>query len=91
MSNNLTGNPLVIDTANSSVPIVQGQRRIYSIEWHNYANNTSHCVVTDSVNRELFNSHGRDDLVPIKGGAEGWVNGIIVPTLDSGILMIYER
>ncbi len=90
MGNNLTGNPLVIDSANAA-NVVTGQFRIYSIEWHNYANNAAQAIVTDGLARELFNSYGKADLTPIKGGAEGWVNGIAVPTLTNGKLLIYFK
>lgn len=92
MANDLTGNPYVIDNNNTnSANCVSGMKRIYSIEWHNYTNNTSRCIVLDGKNRTLFNSIGKADLTPIKGGAEGWVDGIKVDTLSSGVLLIYYR
>lgn len=95
MSNDLTGNPLVIDTAASSV-LVTRRLEILRMRW----------VAKSASAGDDLDVHDGDGVSRWASVAsssnyvesEGWhpdyplvITGLIVPTIDSGTLYIYLR
>ena len=88
MANDLTGNPLKIDTAAAGVDIA---RRLYvkSIRWVGATTAGHTAILKDAAGRVIWESvaaganHVEDDLI------EEWWDEIDVDTIASGKLYIY--
>jgi hypothetical protein len=90
MANKLAQNPMYIDTP-SSTPIVTTAYKIRHIEFVGFGADTDQCIVENAngitIAELLGASAGGDGAV--RTGSVGWVDGIIVPTLTSGVCLIY--
>lgn len=90
MANKLAQNPMYVDTP-SNVPIVNGAYKIKHIEFVGYAADTDSAIVTNlngNVITELLGASAGGDGV-VRTGNIGWVDGIIVPTLTAGAVLIF--
>lgn len=93
MSNNVTRNPLYIDTAAASA-VILGRLEITKIRWVSTTASAGHqCVIQDGNGDPVWESVApADDHVD----SDGWtddnplaVTGLIVPTLSSGAVYIH--
>ena len=93
MANDLTGNPLVIDTASTSVAVWSAQAaRIQHVRWVGGTTAGHTCVIKDAAGHVKWAgvatgaNYSEDSLldepVTVKGG-------IFVSTLASGVVYIY--
>jgi hypothetical protein len=88
MANILTANPWVVDTA-SATPIFKTYAKLRHIEFNSYAVDADNCVVTDQNGVTIWVGNGNAALEAERSGNIGWVNGVIVPTLTAGKILIY--
>jgi hypothetical protein len=91
VSNKLSSNPLNIDTPSSTVPIVKTAYKIKHIEFVGFAADTDSCIVTDvkgNIITEMLGASAGGDGV-VRTGNVGWVDGIMVTTLTSGLCLIF--
>ena len=92
MSNSLTGNVWVVDTA-SADPILTDWAGIRKIEWIGGTTAGHECVVQDQNGRVVFRrlAQGANqditETYPERFGKQ--VDGLIVPTLTSGVVYIH--
>lgn len=90
MANHLAQNPMSIDTP-SPTPIVTGSYKIRHIEFVGFAADTDSAIITNGNSRvitELLGASAGGDGT-VRTGNVGWVDGIIVPTLTAGIVLIF--
>jgi hypothetical protein len=90
VANQLAQNPMVIDTP-SPTPIVKGAYKLKHIEFVGFAASTDTCIVekaNGTVITEMVGASAGGDGV-VRTGNIGWVDGIIVPTLTSGLCLIF--
>lgn len=87
MSNQLAAKPWVVDTA-SATAITTQYLKICEIEWVGYDAASHTVVVTDKNGNEVWRALGNSDKTPVISRVIGWVEGLIVSTLDSGKLLI---
>lgn len=92
MANDVNGNPLVLDTAHATLPVLSGKRRVQGFRWTSPSASAAHaCTLQDGAGRTLFSSvaagaNHRDESMlawPIT------VDGLKLPTLASGLLLVY--
>ena len=89
IGNDLSGRPWVIASA-SEDPLKLGWVKINNIQWIEYDDDEDTCEVQDATGRTLWTGNGHGDLSPVVAEhVLGWVNGLMVPSLDSGRLIIY--
>ena len=90
MANKLAQNPMYIDTP-SSTPIVTTKYKLKHIEFVGYGADTDSAIVTNqngnTITELLGSSAGGDGVV--RTGNIGWVDGIVVPTLTAGAVLIF--
>lgn len=90
MANKLAQNPMNVDTPSPN-PIVTGSYKIRHIEFVGFAADTDSAIVTnkngDIITELLGAAAGGDGVV--RTGTIGWVDGIVVPTLTAGIVLIF--
>lgn len=90
MANHLAQNPMNVDTPSPN-PLVVGAYKIRHIEFVGFAASTDSAIVTNGNGRiitELLGATAGGEGV-IRSGNIGWVDGIIVPTLTSGVVLIF--
>lgn len=90
MANKLAQNPMNIDTPSPN-PIVQTEYKIRHIEFVGFAADTDSAIVTNKYGQiitEMLGATAGGDGV-VRTGNIGWVDGIIVPTLTSGMVLIF--
>ena len=92
MSNSLTGNVWTVDTA-SGTAILTSWAGIRKIEWIGGTTAGHECVVQDQNGRVLFRRLAQaansnfQETYPERFGKQ--VDGLIVPTLTSGVVYIH--
>lgn len=96
MANEVSGNPLRLDTLGAAyaTPAQQSCRmNIAHIEFVGYSVATDVGVLTDNEGREVWTAHGSDDVSPVISQDIGWVKGLIVTdlTLGTGYFLVYLR
>lgn len=90
MANDISGNPLIIDTAAATNVWPQGGNlNVRHFEFVDYAAGTDNVIVTDRNGRRVWSANGTADLDNIISQEIGWIRGLIVPTLSSGKLYVY--
>ncbi len=88
--NNLSQNPLYIDTP-SSTPIVTTKYKIRHIEFVGFSGSSDSCIVQNSFGHivaELAGATAGGDGA-VRTGNIGWVDGLAVTTLTSGACLIF--
>lgn len=92
MSNVLTGNPLVIDTAGSGI-IISREFTVTAIVWDagQSASANDVAVVTDKTGALKWqgSAAAKNSNLNAEFPKEIHFSGLIVPTLDAGTLLIY--
>lgn len=88
MSNQLGPNPLVLDTAGATV-LINHRIHIESIVWAGYTDAAHDYSLTDQNSKLVAEDNGDVGLQSLSQVVGGWVNGLILPTLDSGKLYIF--
>ncbi len=88
MTNQLATLPWVIDTEAATV-IFSKRLKVLHMEFTGYTDASHKIVVTDANGKPVWMADGTTDLDPVRSGPVGWINGLIVPTLDSGYLYVY--
>ena len=92
MANNLAPNPMRVDTPGPGILCATNQW-LKHIEFVGFAGSTDTCVVTDrygNVITELSGASAGGDGA-VRTGTIGMVYGIIVPTLTSGIVLLFRE
>jgi hypothetical protein len=89
MANTIGTRPIYIDTPGASV-LFNGRMNIKELVWANYTADAHTVEVQNSAGAPVFSSNGKADLSAIRV-SPGWIDGLIVPTLDSGQLFIYLK
>lgn len=88
MANRIAQNPMYIDTPGTT-PIVSTGYKIKHIEFVGYAGYSDHAIVTNLNGVTVAELTAASDLQEVRTATIGWVDGIVVPTLTSGALLIY--
>lgn len=92
MANDLSADPLILDTANAANVVVQGNRFIYALHWVG-ATTAGHAaeLQVKSTSRTWWKGtatgNGSDVWTILKLATPG---DLILPTLGSGILYVYQ-
>lgn len=92
MANDFTANPWTIDTPYATAPssghIAQSMVRANYLTWTNAAAGAT-LLVKDRNGKTIMNAVQQATAnVPIVLSNPGWVNGLFVPTLSSGVLSV---
>jgi hypothetical protein len=92
MANDVQGNPWVIDTA-SATALTSNLVKISRMVWREPTTVGHALSVTDANSKEVWDEYAiaAGNGINYEREVENWVNGLIVPTLDSGTLLIYIR
>lgn len=90
MANRLTENPFVIDTAGATV-LFKGNINVDYFEFSGYALDTDNVIVNDNSGNLVWQENGASDLRNVRSGHVGWIQGLTVPTLSSGKLLVFFK
>lgn len=89
MANALGQNPIMIDTPGATV-LFNSNVKVFHFEYAGYTAQGNLCIVQNMGGHEIWRATGAADLEEVRSAMVGWVNGIIVPTLQGGgFLKIY--
>ena len=88
MANKLAQNPMNVDTPSPN-PLVKGSVKLKHIEFVGYALATSKVIITNLAGVIIAELTGTSDIQEVRTSNIGWVDGIVVPTLTSGLVLIY--
>lgn len=88
MANQVTTNPFAIDTA-AGTTIYATRLKVLHFEFVEYSGPSDTVVVTNVQGNTVWSAKGNSDQTPVKSFKIGWINGLIVPTLDSGRLLVH--
>ena len=87
MSNDLTGDPYIIDTAAATV-LSTNNLYIKSIRWVGGTTAGHTAIIQDQTGNVIWSSVASGANYVESEIIEQWINGLIVPTLASGVLYI---
>ena len=90
MSNSLGSRPIKVDTPGST-PLFTNWMKIENIIFTEYTADTQKFSVQDQNTNPIFEGSGNSDLSPVVSWKIGWVNGLMVPTLQGGQVEIYVQ
>jgi hypothetical protein len=90
MANQLAQNPMYIDTP-SPYPVVKTAYKIHHIEYVGFGSATDTVVVQNANGRMITELMGEaaGGYTAVRTGNVGWVDGIMVPTLTAGAVLIF--
>jgi len=89
MANALDQNPMKVDTA-SATALFPATVRLYikGVRWVGATNAAHTAVITDAAGDAVWNSVANAANYVESDSVDDWVDGLVVPTLGSGILYI---
>lgn len=87
MANSLTGRQWFLDTPGATV-LWQGNAKIKNVIFSNYTGAADVAVLTDVSGRVVCSLSGNADFAPIVANDVGWVDGLIMPTLTTGNVIV---
>jgi hypothetical protein len=87
MANSIGTRPIIIDTPASTV-LFTSWMKIKNIVFTDYTADTQEFSVQDQNGIPVFEGNGKADLSPVVSWSITWVNGMKVPTLQGGKLII---
>lgn len=64
---------------------------VKQIEFSGYGAQTDTCILKDRNGRTVWSATGSSTLAPIRLGDIGWIDGIVLDTLSSGLCLVYIR
>jgi hypothetical protein len=88
MANQLSEIPWAVDTAGGTV-LYSSLIKVAQFSFLDYAAGTDTVEVQDRNGNLVWKGNGTADLNPIDSGPIGWIDGLKVPTLSAGKLLIY--
>ena len=90
MANYLSKNPIKVDTANATDLVAPRPCKVNHMEWVEYSNAAHTVVVKDASGNLVWAGLGNSAKTNITAEHEiGWVDGLVVPTIGSGNLLIF--
>ena len=90
MANSLGTRPISIDTPSGTV-LFTNWMKIKNIVFTDYTTDTQLFSVQDQNGKPVFEGNGKADLSPVTSWDIEWINGMKVPTLQGGKLLIVVR
>lgn len=92
MANDLSARQWRLDTplafGNAAAVLWRANIYVKQIEFSNYAAPGNQAILKDQNGKIIWSATGAADLSPIRVGDIGWVNGLVLDTLASGLVML---
>jgi hypothetical protein len=82
--------PTPFSTGPSSI-LWQSNVFVENIDFTGYAAQTDQCIIKDRTGRTVWSGTGSTTLAPIRTGRIGWVNGLVLDTLSSGLCVVFIK
>jgi hypothetical protein len=93
MANDLSGRQWRLDTptpfGSLNALLWNGNIKVHHFEFSEYASQGSQAVLKDRNGKIVWSPTGAADLEEVRSGNVGWVNGLILDSLDSGLVIVY--
>jgi hypothetical protein len=64
---------------------------VENIDFSGYAAQADQCIVKDQTGRIVWSGTGSTTLAPVRTGRIGWVNGLVLDTLSSGLCVVFIK
>jgi hypothetical protein len=90
MANDISARQWKLDTPAATV-IANWNIKVKQFEFFDFNGNADLVKITDQNGKIVWDGHGSADGAPVRSGTVGWVNGLIMPVLTSGKLMVYTE
>jgi hypothetical protein len=96
VGNDLSSRQWRLDTpvpfsAGPAAIIWQSTLFVKQAEFSDYSAPTDECVLKDRTGRIVWKATGSVGMQPTRLGDIGWVNGLCLDTLDSGLCVVYIK
>ena len=90
MANDLSSNPMVFDTAAAGTVVWPYNMKIHHFEYSGYGTQGNLAILKNKNGKIVCQMTGADDLEEVRSGNIGWIEGLIVDTLQgNGIVLAY--
>jgi predicted transcriptional regulator len=89
VANVITGRQWTLDTPGVGVIIYDHEIKVKFIELANYIAAGDAVIVKDRNGRVVWTAVGATDFSEVRSGDIGWVDGLILERLDSGVCRVY--
>ena len=90
MANSIGTRPIVIDTPAATV-LFTNWMKIENVVFTDYSTDAQKFSLQDQNGIPVFEGNGKADLSPVVSWKIGFINGMKVPTLDAGKLLIMVK
>jgi hypothetical protein len=96
MANDLSSRQWHLDTplafGNAGAVLWTGNCYIKQVEFSNYAAQGNQAILKDQKGKVVWSATGEADLSPVRLGDIGWVNGLVLDTLQgAGLVTVYVK
>lgn len=88
MANDVSANPMVLDTPGSTV-LWPANIKVAHFEFHGYASQASRAIIKGIDGKIKWSASGNADLSPVIAQRNGWIHGLVLDTLDDGKVLVY--
>lgn len=95
MANDISGRQWLLDTplafGNAGSVLWKGNVKVAHFEFSKYAAQGNKAIIKDQNGKVVWSVTGSADLSEIRSSKVGWVNGLCLDTLDSGVVIVYTE
>jgi len=88
MANDVSSNPMVLDTPGPAI-LWPAKVKVNHFEFHGYASQASRAIIEGTDGKVKWSATGNSDLSPVVSQHAGWINGIVLDTLDDGKVLVF--
>lgn len=93
MANDLSARQWRLDTplafGNPTAVLWKGNIKVDQVIFSTYAAQGNKAILKDQNGKIVWSVTGAADLSPIRATKLGWVNGLVLDTLDAGLVELY--
>jgi hypothetical protein len=88
MANDVSANPMILDSAGSTV-LWPTKVKVASFVFANYSSQASAAIIQGTDGKIKWSATGDPGLEPVSSHKAGWINGLVLSTLDDGQVLVY--
>ena len=87
-SNDISTNPMILQVASATV-LWPTKLKVSHFEFSNYSAQSSAAIIQGADGKVKWSATGDSGLEPVSSHKVGWINGLVLSTLDDGQVAVY--
>ena len=87
-SNDVSANPMILASPGAAV-LWPTKIKVSSFVFANYSSQSSAAIIQGTDGKIKWSATGDAGLEPVASHKAGWINGLVLSTLDAGQVLVY--